>query len=252
MNLMNNLLKNYLKLVLEGGSAAERQEMGIIQAINKVASPKNPVTVVTGGASIEGVIGADKMSGLSSLGQEPYTDVIFILKRGTVNISAKGSTAPSLAGGGLVALQILVPDIIERFLLKARDALAQSYKNGEMGAPDVFGKITGKDARKILRGNKEMGGPIDYMYQGPMDVKATFVKNTVTLDGVLTPIASYAKSHELYLRARKRRIDQPVDLKSVDSNGYPLLFGKSLAKGDSGRRIVITDRPSGNAILVEI
>lgn len=250
---MSTLLRNYLQLVIEGGASAERQEQGIIQAINKIASPKKPITVTAGGVSIDGVVGASKMSGLSSLGQEPYTDVVFMLKGGgTVNISAKGSSAPSLAGGGLVALQVLVPDIIERFLIKARAALAQSYKNGEMGAPDVFGKITGKDARKILRGNEEMGGPIDYMYQGPMDVKATIGKNEVTLDGALTPIAAYAKSHDLYLRARKRRIDQPVDLKSVDANGYPLLFGKSPSRGDSGRRIVIADRPSGNAILVEI
>lgn len=251
----NETLREYLKIVLEGGAAAERQEQGLINSINKIASKKNPITVASAGATIKGVIGASKMSGLSSLGQEPYTDVIFNLANGdTVNISAKGPTAPSLAGGGLVALQVLVPDIIERFLAKARASLAGAgYKHGAKGAPDVFGKISAKDSVLILRGNEEMGGPIDYMYQGPMDVVAEYSsKKQVTLNGALTPITQYAKSHEFYLRARKRRIDQPVDLKSVDSNGLPLLFGKSPTRGDSGRRIVIADRPSGNALLVNI
>lgn len=247
------ILREYSRLVLEGGASAERQEQGLIQAIKKVASPKKPVTIITSGASIENVVDANKKSGLNSLGQEPYTDVVLTLKDGSeVNISAKGTTAPSLAGGGLVALQVLVPDLIERFLVKAREALKGGFKHGAMGAPDVFGKITGKDVIKILRGNEDMGGPIDYMYQGPMDVKVSYGPKSVTFDGVLTPVAQYAKSHELYLRARKRRIDQPVDLKGLDGNGLPLLFGKSPEHGDSGRRIVIAPRPSGKALVVTI
>lgn len=248
-----DLLKEYSRLIIEGGASAERQEQGLIQAIRKVASSKKPVTVITSGATIKGVIDASKMPGLNSLGQEPYTDVVLTLSDDSkINISAKGTTAPSLAGGGLVALQLLVPDLIERFLLKAQDALKASFKNGAMGAPDVFGKITGKDVIKILRGNEEMGGPIHYMYQGPMDVHVEYGPKTVTFDGVLTPVKQYAKSHELYLRARKRRIDQPVDLKGVDAKGLPLLYGKSPEHGDSGRRIVIAPRPSGKAILVTI
>ena len=247
------LLKEYSRLLIEGGATAERQEMGIIDAIKSIASPKSPITVITSGASIKNVIDAGKKHGLNDLGQEPYTDVVLTLTGGKeVNVSAKGTSAPSLAGGGLVALQTLVPDLIERFLMKAQEALSAQYDEGDVGAPDVFGKITGKDVLKILRGNEEMGGPIDYMYQGPMDVETEFGPKSVTFNGVLTPIAEYAKSHELYLRARKRRIDQPVDLTSLDANGLPLLFGRSPSRGDSGRRIVVASRPSGRALIVTI
>lgn len=249
------LLKEYLQLFIEGGATAERQEKGIIDAVNKIASIKNPITVMSSGSSIDGVIGANKMSNLSALGKEAYTDVQFILINGeTVNISAKGPTAPSLAGGGLLALQLLIPDIMKRFLLSAKDALAKAYKNGAMGAPDIFGMIPYEEALSVLRGNEDMGGPIDYMYQGPMDVKVIQggPPKSVTLNGAFTSIEVYAKSHKLYIRARKRRIDQPVDLTGEDANGLPLLFGKSPTKGDSGRRIVVSEKPPRNALIVNI
>ena len=251
----SNLLKEYLKLVIsEGGESAERQERGLIDTVNKIASENSPISVITPGASIKGVIGATKMPDLSKLGQEPYTDVVFNLSNGgTANISAKGPTAPSLAGGGLVALQLLVPDLISRFLQAASEAYAANgYKHGSADAPDVFGKISDEDSLLILRGDEPMGGPIDYMYQGPMDVVATHEKNSVSLNGVLTPIEEYAATHKFYLRVRKRRVDQPLDLKTLDANGLPLLFGRSPSRGDSGRRIVIAGRPSGKALIVDI
>ena len=209
---------------------------------------------MSSGSSIGGVSGANKMSKLSALGKEAYTDVQFNLINGeTVNISAKGPTAPSLAGGGLLALQLLIPDIMERFLKSAVDAL-KAYGNGAIGAPDIFGMISYEEALTVLRGNEAMGGPIDYMYQGPMDVKVMQggPPKSVTLNGAFTSIEDYARSHELYIRARKRRIDQPVDLTGKDAKGLPLLFGKSPSKGDSGRRIVVSEKPPRNALIVNI
>lgn len=247
------IIREAVRMILERGDMNERQERGIIDSINKIASPKNPVTVKSSGVSIENVVKASKMSGESSLGKEPYTDVQLTLADGTVlNVSAKGSTAPSLGGGGLLALDMLVPDLIHRFLDAALKALKQQVKPGQFNAPDVYGMIPAADVIKILRGNEEMGGPIDYMYQGPMDVSAKYTgKSIVELNGGFTPIAQYAKTHKLFLRARKRREDQPFDPKSVDGKGMPSLFGKSPTKGDTNRRIVITDKVPSTGITVK-
>lgn len=251
---MESMLRNYLQLILEGGIFAERQERGVIESINKIASHRSPITVVTSGESISNVVHASKRTKLNDLGKEPYADIIFTLSDGIeVNVSAKGPTAPSLAGGGLVSLELLVPDIIERFLNKAQLAFkAAGYKHGQANAPDVFGKISYNDALLILKGNEAMGGPIHYIYQGPMDVSASYGKKSVLLNGKLMSVAAYAKSQELYLRARKRRIDQPLDLKNLCASGRPVLFGRSPSRGDYGRRIVISPKPSANALLIDI
>lgn len=256
---MKKSIKNYEKLLqeallLEAGARFERQERGIRNAINKIASKDNPITVVTSNDSIKGVIGAIKVEGLNELGKEPYADMQFLLSSGKrINISAKGSSTPSIAGGGLAGLSILVPNLINKFLNRTKDELEKKYKLGDEGLPDVFAKIPTKDSIKILKGVTAMGGPIDYMYQGPMDVVAEYPnKKQVVLNGELTNIEDYAKNHPLFLKARKRRVDQPFDPISLDASGNPLIFGKSPEFGDAGRRIVITDKITSTGIVIKL
>tara|TARA_B100002019_G_C21226390_1_gene577592 strand:- start:258 stop:1019 length:762 start_codon:yes stop_codon:yes gene_type:complete len=238
----------------EAGAASERQERGLIDAINAVASPDSPVEVRSGDAILKNVVGAGKREGMSALGKEPYTDVEIYLADGTtLNVSAKGDSAPSLAGGGLRALNMLLPDLVSDFLQKAvQELLAQGYQKGDLGVSDVYGKISDSDSLIALRGNEDMGGPIDYMYQGPMDVTAEYGDGFVTVNGRFSNIEDYAESHTLYLRARKRRNDQPFDPDMVDKAGLPSLFGRSPSKKDSNRRIVVAERAPSNAIIVEI
>lgn len=253
-------LRKYVRQILiEAGAAAERQEYGLIDSINALASPEKPVEVKSAGETIPNVVAASKVDGMNSLGKEPYTDVRLHLLDGTIfNISAKGSSAPSLAGGGLTALNQMLPNLVADFLNTAVDELlTQGYKKGDGGVPDVYGQISSDDAIMILAGDEAMGGPIDYMYQGPMDVTAEYcdtdgIECSVTVSGAFTNIEDYAASHTLYLRARKRRNDQPFDPDATDRAGLPSIFGRSPSKGDSNRRIVITDKVPSGAIIVSI
>ena len=252
------LVREWVRLMLEAGEAAERQERGLIDAINSLASPEKPIEVRNKGETLVGVVGASKKEGMNALGKEPYTDVLIHLADGTtLNISAKGDAAPSLAGGGLTALNKILPTIVKDFLtLGVEELVSQGHQDGDTGVPDVYGRITGDNALAILRGNEEMGGPIDYMYQGPMDVTASACdvdgQCYVEVSGAFTGIDEYAQTHALHLRARKRRNDQPFAPSATDRAGLPAVFGKSPSKGDSNRRIVITDKVPGNAIVVEI
>ena len=256
---MSVLLREFIHRALnEAGQASERQEYGLINSINATASQEHPVEVKSSNEDIPNVVAASKVDGMSSLGKEPYTDIRLHLSNGhTLNISAKGNAAPSLAGGGLVALNRLLPDLVKRFLEAAVARLQEEgFVDGEQNVPDVYGKISFYDAMTILAGDLAMGGPIDYMYQGPMDVTAEYCNDrqecSVTVNGAFTNIEDYAMSHVLYLRARKRRIDQPFDAKGVDRAGLPSIYGKSPSKGDRNRRIVITDKVPASAIVVEI
>jgi hypothetical protein len=144
------------------GASAERQENGLIDAVKKAfkANQNNPVTFVAGAVTIQGVVNAEKYTGRQEGGSEPYTDVVlYTYDKKEINLSCKGPSAPSLAGGGLKGLELAVPGITAKFMKLAYDALKNKKKlSAGDKVPDVFGEITGATKTKIVVGNKKMGG----------------------------------------------------------------------------------------------
>lgn len=243
------------------GASAERQETGVIKEIAKgvKANKNNPVTVIAGKTVIRGVIKAEKYSGRQLSGSEPYTDVVMYIKTGKkitrLNLSLKGEAAPSLAGGGLRGLELAVPGIAKKFMTVAHAHLVNKTKlNPGDKVPDVYGKIGSEAKKKIVVGNAAMGGPIDYMYIGPMNVTGPYdaKKNIVTLNGTMTEAVEYAKTHALYFRLRARREDQRFDPSAEDMTRTPKIYGKSPSRGDSAGRIVVTDSVPSQAIIVNL
>ena len=242
------------------GASAERQETGVIKCINDGVkkNKNNPVTVVAGKTKVTGVIKAEKYTGRQTGGSEPYTDVVLVVKKGTktehINLSLKGESAPSLAGGGMKGLELAVPGIAKKYMKAVFKHLTTKLKLsiGDK-VPDVYGMIADADKLKIVVGNVQMGGPIDFMYIGPMDVVGPYdvKKNEIHLNGTLTDAKTYAKTHDLYFRLRARREDQRFDPDSKDKDGTPKVYGKSPSKGDSAGRIVVIDKPPANAVIIK-
>lgn len=241
------------------GAAAERQEAGLIRHINSAVSKnkKNPITIIAGKQMIEGVIKAEKYKGRQAGGSEPYTDVVLHVQNGKkteqINLSLKGESAPSLAGGGLKGLELAIPGLARRYMSAVDNHLKSKMKlkKGDK-VPDVYGKINESVKRKIVVGNENMGGPIDYMYIGRMDVQAKYDEksNRLVLHGNLIPAEEYAKTHDLYFRLRARREDQRYDPSAKDNSGAPKVYGKSPSRGDSAGRIVVTDNTPSSAIII--
>lgn len=238
------------------GVSAERQENGVVRAVNDAVkkSKNKTVKIVAGGTTIDGVAHAKKYTGRQASGSEPYTDVILSTKnKKDINLSLKGEAAPSLAGGGMRGLEAIIPGIAGKFMKAAHKKLVDMGIEAGDKVPDVYGKISKTNKEKIVVGTKAMGGPIDYMYIGPMDVKSKYdpKTNTLTLNGTLTESKIYAKTHDLYFRLRARREDQTFD-PDAEQGGIPKIYGKSPSRGDSAGRIVITDSVPKNAVIVEV
>lgn len=234
------------------GVLSERQETGVVDAVNSYyAKFGKPINVVAGSISIKQIVSAEKYGGRSSAGTEPYTDVILTARNGKkYNISNKGTSAPSIAGGGLKGLDLIIPGFSNKFLEAAlQKYIDLGYKEGSQ-IPDMYGKVSDDLKETIVVGNASMGGPIDYMYIGPMDVTSTGSGSVLRLNGHFHDAKRYAATHNLYLRLRKRRNDQPFTLER-DSKGVPFILGKSLSAGDKGRRIVIVPSIPSNALQVE-
>lgn len=242
------------------GAAAERQETAFVRAVkNSVRKNKgNPITLIAGKVVLEGVVDANKYTGRQQSGSEPYTDVQLTVqeakgKTKTVNLSLKGEAAPSLAGGGLKGLETIAPGIATRYMKAVRKHLVESVRlrRGDK-VPDVYGRLNPAVKTKIVVGNAAMGGPIHFMYIGRMTVESDYRPDTnqLVLRGNLIPAEVYAKEHDLYFRLRARREDQRFDPDAKDPNGAPKVYGVSPSRGDSAGRIVVTDKPPANAIVV--
>jgi hypothetical protein len=244
------------------GTSAERQENGVIRAINEAfkKNKNNPITVVAGKTRFYSVVSAEKYTGRQASGSEPYTDIVITSmiknKPTTYNLSLKGEEAASLAGGGLRGLELIIPGIGKKFMQTAHKYLVEDMKlNAGDKVPDIYGKISGPSKIKIVRGNQQIGGPIDYMYIGKMEVSSQYdAKNNILTfkNGEIIDVETYARTHELYFRLRARRIDQRFDPGAKDSTNTPKIYGKSPSRGDSAGRIVITDDVPRNAEVVRI
>tara|TARA_B100001029_G_C15063675_1_gene461084 strand:+ start:9650 stop:10375 length:726 start_codon:yes stop_codon:yes gene_type:complete len=239
------------------GAQFERQEIGLINAVNSGYGGNNgtPFTLIgVNGISIQNCISAEKYEGRSTAGTEPYTDVIInVSGNKSINISNKGDSAPSIAGGGIEGLETAVPGLTKKFLESAlSEYKKRGFIEGMSNVPDMYGKVSNNLKEKIVVGNVSMGGPIHYMYIGPMDVTFNQYGSNVKVNGKLFEAKKYAKDNDLYLRLRKRRADQPLVLNEKDSKGLPLILGRSPSRGDKGRRIVTVKKPPLNAIVVDI
>jgi hypothetical protein len=239
------------------GISAERQENGVVKAVKDSIKKNNnkPIKIVAGSVVLDNVSGARKYTGRQSSGSEPYTDVIFDRKTSkSINLSLKGESAPSLAGGGLRGLEAIVPGLAEKFMKAALKSLLDMGLSRGDKVPDVYGKISGKTKEKIVIGTQAMGGPIDFMYIGGMDVKFKYDDKTNTLtftNATLTESKEYAKKNDLYFRLRARRADQTFD-PDAEQGGIPKIYGKSPSRGDSAGRIVVTDSVPKNALIVQV
>ena len=229
----------------DGRKDQERQERGLVEIINS-QTMNGPIKIPGVGM----VKSAAKYDGTSSLGKEPYTDIILFDEKGKpLNVSCKDESAPSLGGGGLVGLKATVPEFIRAFFNAIesdmkKDGFDQGMVLHFKQIPDYFYQITSESfLKKIFVGTPAMGGPVDYMYIGPMDVSW----NGTNFNGKFIPIQEYYRKYVFYLRLRKRDIHSSglveIDFKTKNKDGFPIIFKSG---GKVASRILVDKTTYGN------
>ena len=223
-------MKSFVQHINEAGKSFERQETSLVKIINRRfrQNKEKPFTIVdVNGNKIRGIRGAGKYKGRGARGSEPYTDVQLHQKSKKINLSNKGPSAPSVAGGGLAGLEVVVPNISEKlFTACLKWYKDNGYKDGDAGV-DLYAKVNDDHKEDIVVGSVKMGGPIHYMYIGPMSVKTKkwdAVKKELHLNGNLFKAEEFADEFDIYYRVRKRRVYQVLDFKSKDRAGNHSLF----------------------------
>jgi hypothetical protein len=248
-----------------GGSKAdtsERQERGLIDAINSVEGTKN--LEGANEVTIKDIVKAEKVPNPAKA--EAYADIKLVLTKGEYLLSAKGLSTPSIAGGGLTGI-IQISEDLAVFVQKFYEDAYKYYKkifderedvdyNTNLYKTDYFKDINREvpaaSVLDMLRGNAAMGGPVDGYYIGPMDVKFTINNNTIKTNGDIISVEAFAdKYNKIYAHIKKRSGDYYFTDATQTINGYtmPLIFtdkpGGKMAKSRFGVNIV----PRGKVII---
>jgi len=244
------------------GGGSERQELGLINILNENAARGNKYYVSSFGSSKK-ILKAEKNDGLSSLKQEPYIDIFIHTHDGKKHgISMKGDSAPSLAGGGLIGIKSSAPDLLDKIYKEIEKYIkGLGFKDGSVIdanlIPDIYIQIPNKYVKKILVGSKEMGGPVDYMYIGRMDVTATINHNTgeIKPNGTFYSIDEYMrKIPNFFFRIRKRDLQSDnmikINFTKKNKEGYPLIFSAPKTDKNNFRMVIIDKVPSTGKRLV--
>ena len=248
-----------------GGSKAdtsERQERGLIDAINSVDGTKN--LKGDNEVIIKDIVKAEKVPNPAKA--EAYADIKLVLTKGEYLLSAKGLATPSIAGGGLTGiiqiskdLAVFVQKFYEdayKYYKKIFDELEDVDYNTNLYKTDYFKdvnrEVPSASVLDMLRGNAAMGGPVDGYYIGPMDVKFTINNNTIETNGDIISVEAFAdKYNKIYAHIKKRSGDYYFTdaTQTVGDYTMPLIFtdkpGGKMAKSRFGVNIV----PRGKIII---
>ena len=235
-------------LMLEAGVTFERQENEFVLAINNavIENSDQPITIKTKDATIKNVIKAKKYTGRQKSGSEPYTDVQLITKSKVINLSMKGPNAPSLAGGGLRGIEEIIPGLGARFFKSAYDNhIKKGLKAGDK-IPDTYGKLNDKDKKLLVIGNKSMGGPIDYIFEGATQGQYDPEQNVLSMQANLTSALALSKTQRYYINMAPPRAGSRMMFNRNDNFGMPMIFD------NGGRQLSIVDRsfiPAGSKVI---
>ena len=246
---------------IESKAQFERQERKLVDIINNAVTDNGIISVSFGDKPeesghkrivIRNVTSANKIEGMNAYGKEPYADIEIHSRQGTYKISCKDANeTPSAIGGGLLGLKQIVPNYIKEKLLYAYEKVSQTKDFQDNKWKDIYVKLDRKTVINLFRGDANMGGPVDYVYKGIMDVNYRFSKESKTLyiDGKVYDMYNYSNkfSDTLYIKIR-RRTDNGINTNLQDKNGIPYFTLKKDGKSNN-RRIVITDKATKSGLI---
>jgi len=211
------------------GKPNERQEKAFCSAISKLCGEHGPIRLSAGMHSIEQVIGARKVQERTTFGHENYADVIVEQEGGKeLRMQLKNVRSPSYGGGGSAGVETSLPGLGDLFLKKAHAYLVKQIK-AQPGdnIPRLYMPLSPAQQLVLLRGTPQIGGPIDYILSGPMDLSHKAYKNhLVFYNSALMTIEEYSSLVQLFLVYRRYSSDQMFDPKLYGNRMVPKIYGE--------------------------
>lgn len=226
--------------------SSERQEYGLINAIKT-----NPSKIVS--SLNKRLIQARDNPGFSSVGKEKYIDIFIKDEAGQeYGVSCKDYSTPSVAGGGLAGIKQITPDLIQRVYDRSVEYLQDTMdlKQDDVvhcdSVPNFYVRIPDDYARQLVLGTTDIGGPIDYMYVGGMDVECDIDGDTMSLNGKFYTVDEYMEAYApFYFRLRKRDVHTSkmvkIEYDQLNSDGFTKMLSCPESNKNNVRLVVVPE-----------
>jgi hypothetical protein len=232
---------------------SERQEHGLI---NVVKASKD-ATIEQMGITIKS---ARSYEGMNSMGKEQYIDIFITDSEGKDHgISMKGPSSISIGAGGTAGLVSMFPDLVKKVYNRIENYLRNlELKDDDIipttSIPNLYINIPEEFVIELMRGNKAMGGPIDWIYQGSSDVEGKVVDGKLNLNGNFHTVEDYVgeEADKFYFRMRKRDVageHTQIDYVTTGKFDLPILMKNEVDNRRNWRLVMTKGRPNKSILL---
>tara|TARA_B100001105_G_C22339570_1_gene420653 strand:+ start:121 stop:1110 length:990 start_codon:yes stop_codon:yes gene_type:complete len=232
---------------------SERQEHGLINVVNA----SKGATIEQMGITIKS---ARSYEGMNSMGKEQYIDIFITDSEDKDHgISMKGPSSISIGAGGTAGLVSMFPDLVKKVYNRIENYLRNlELKDDDVvphsSIPDLYFNIPENYVIELMRGNKAMGGPIEWVYQGSSDVKGEVVDGKLNLNGNFHTVENYVgeEADKFYFRMRKRDVageHTQIDYVTTGKFDLPILMKNEVDNRRNWRLVMTKGRPNKSILL---
>ncbi len=232
---------------------SERQEHVLINVVNA----SKGATIEQMGITIKS---ARSYEGMNSMGKEQYIDIFITDSEGKDHgISMKGPSSISIGAGGTAGLVSMFPDLVKKVYNRIENYLRNlELKDDDIipttSIPNLYINIPEEFVIELMRGNKAMGGPIEWVYQGSSDVKGEVVDGKLNLNGNFYTVEDYIgdEADKFYFRMRKRDVageHTQIDYVTTGKFDLPILMKNEVDNRRNWRLVMTKGRPNKSILL---
>ena len=232
---------------------SERQEHVLINVVNA----SKGATIEQMGITIKS---ARSYEGMNSMGKEQYIDIFITDSEGKDHgISMKGPSSISIGAGGTAGLVSMFPDLVKKVYNRIENYLRNlELKDDDIipttSIPNLYINIPEEFVIELMRGNKAMGGPIDWIYQGSSDVEGKVVDGKLNLNGNFHTVEDYVgeEADKFYFRMRKRDVageHTQIDYVTTGKFDLPILMKNEVDNRRNWRLVMTKGRPNKSILL---
>ena len=231
----------------------DKTERDLARTINENVrnAPGRRLTIQTLNEVLPNVVGARKMPNQSAIGSENYTDVIVNFAGGrSAKINTRGTFAPSQILPDARTIFGAAPAMTKKFLRTAITKLkSMGLRDGQLAPTNMqplYAELRGENNRKIVTGTAQVGGPIDYIFEGATQGQYDPEQNVLSMQANLTSALALSKTQRYYINMAPPRAGSRMMFNRNDNFGMPMIFD------NGGRQLSIVDRsfiPAGSKVI---
>jgi|TARA_R100000455_G_C6263860_1_gene119124 hypothetical protein len=231
----------------------ERAERDFAKFISQTAK-----TSPTGSFNLQGangqiipeVVNARKMPNVNALGQDNLTDLSLVLRNGrTLRVNTKGSFAPIITHNNIFSVFAAAPAMTKKFISTVITKYkGMGFRDNQLisrNVPPIYAELRGEHNRKMVVGTPQVGGPIDFFFEGQPVGQYDEEQNVVSMQASILDAYGLSKTKSYYLVCQPPPMGARFSFVKTDIRGMPIIH-------TGGRSINLVDRsfvPAGSTVL---